>query len=157
MKTIAQLLLSLSLILVTTNGLIAGEGENSQANWLHNIKKKKKIAAEENKDILISFSGSDWCIPCMRLEKELFQSETFKNYSDENLVLLKLDFPAKKKNELPEAQLKHNESLAEIYNKKGIFPKVVIVNANGELKGLMEHPKSNASAYIESIDKIINK
>ena len=153
MKTIASIFLTL----IFFSNVLAGDDENIQANWLYNIDEVKKIAKEENKDILISFSGSDWCIPCMRLKRDLFETEIFKTYASENLVLLKLDFPARKQNKLPEDQLKHNEALAELYNKKGEFPKVIIVNAEGNAKGFMEHPKSNPASYIESIEKLITK
>ncbi|MFT6211314.1 MAG: hypothetical protein ACJATE_001947 [Bacteroidia bacterium] len=44
----------------------------------------------------MSFSGFDWCDNCTRLDKELFQTAEFTEFVANNLVLLKLDFPAKK-------------------------------------------------------------
>ena len=149
--------LALIFSIFTYFNIYAGDEGAQTANWLYSIDEAVQIAAEEDKIILINFSGSDWCAPCIRLEQNLFSTEAFNEYSDENLILLKLDFPAQKKNKLSEDQLKHNEALAESYNKKGIFPKVVLIRPDGSVKGYMGHPKVSANDYIESIQTIINK
>lgn len=92
-------------------------------------------AKETNKNILLVFSGSDWCIPCIKMEREIFQKESFANYAKDNLVLLHADFPRLKKHQLPKDQVKRNEELAEKYNKQGAFPFTILLDANGnELK-----------------------
>ena len=53
------------------------------------------------------------------------------DFAKDNLVLLNLDFPAKKANRLSEEQTEHNEALAEKYNKKGVFPLLVVLNEKG--------------------------
>jgi thiol-disulfide isomerase/thioredoxin len=73
------------------------------------------------------FQGSDWCAPCMKLDKEIWTSEEFVNDSDENLIMLKVDFPKKRKNKLSQVQQEHNNVLAEKYNTVGYFPFVVLV------------------------------
>ena len=143
--------LMLTLICAFTAPVLFAQAHN---NWLTNFEQAKTQAAKENKKILISFSGSDWCNNCMRLEHDLFEQEEFANYAQENLVLLKLDFPAKKKNQLPPEQKAHNEKLAAKYNKKGTFPQVIIVNPDGSIQGTMQHPASNASEYLNSIDAL---
>src|SRR5690349_15837552 len=90
--------------------------------WLTDFNQAKAVAARSNKHILISFSGSDWCIPCIRLDHDIFESPAFKKYAGDNLVLVNADFPRLKKNQLPKDQVKKNEALADQYNKKGIFP-----------------------------------
>ena len=54
-------------------------------------------ANNENKNIVMVFAGSDWCAPCIKLEKYILESDDFKNYAKEHWVLLKLDFPKKEK------------------------------------------------------------
>ena len=130
---------------------------DEESAWLKNIDEAKSTAVAHEQFILMSFSGSDWCLPCMRLEKELFSTEEFIGYAEENLVLLKLDFPARKKNELPGEQVKHNEALAEKYNQRGSFPLVVITDASGNVQGYMQHPLTSPEAYIQSISFIIEQ
>jgi thioredoxin-related protein len=84
-----------------------------QPTWLTNFEKGKTEAVASNKLIVLNFSGSDWCGPCIRLKKEIFSSDVFANYASEKLVLVNADFPRYKKNALPKQQVKENEALAE--------------------------------------------
>lgn len=90
-------------------------------------------AKKEGKLILLEFSGSDWCIPCIRLEKEVFSQEPFQSYAADHLVVLKADFPRLKKHQLSEGQKHQNEALAETYNPNGAFPFVVLLDADGKV------------------------
>ena len=58
------------------------------SGWETDFDNAKKQAEKEHKLILLNFSGSDWCIPCIRLRKEVFENTTFKTFADSNLVLL---------------------------------------------------------------------
>lgn len=128
-----------------------------EANRITDFETAKTQAAKEGKSILMSFSGSDWCGNCIRLEKELFKTAAFAEFASKNLVLLKLDFPAKKKNKLSPEQTKHNENLAEKFNKKGVFPKTLVLNANGELIKPMSYPLSSPSEYVNNLAGITSK
>lgn len=125
--------------------------------WLTNFDQAKMHASKQNKKILLNFSGSDWCGNCIRLDKTLFQSEEFANFSKENLVLLRADFPAKKKNQLSEEQVTHNEALAEKYNKKGAFPTILVLDENGKVLGQMKQPQNEISDYINDLKQLINQ
>ena len=91
-------------------------------NWNYNFDEAVSLAQNEDKNIIIIFSGSDWCAPCIKLEKNIWQSEVFKNESEKEWVLVKANFPRKKANELPKEQTEHNRKLAEKYNVEGSFP-----------------------------------
>jgi thioredoxin-related protein len=121
-------------------------------NWLTDLEEAKKIAVETNKSIVLVFSGSDWCAPCMKLEKNVFSTVEFKQYASENYVLLKADFPQRKKNKLSKEQQTHNNQLAEKYNKNGFFPLVVTLDSKGKSTGSLGYKNIDAKAYIESIN-----
>ena len=101
--------------------------------WLVNFNTAKDLAARDHKYILISFSGSDWCAPCIKMKKEVFENETFLDLAERKLVLVRADFPRSKKNQLPAEQIKHNEGLAEKYNSAGKFPFTVLVDSQGNV------------------------
>lgn len=101
--------------------------------WLTNFETAKDTATRENKYILLNFSGSDWCGPCIKLKKEVFESETFQSLAQDKLVLIRADFPRAKKNQLPKEQVKHNEMLAEKYNPSGKFPFTLLLTADGKV------------------------
>ena len=100
--------------------------------WFTNIEEAKSTAAENGQNILMVFAGSDWCKPCIKFKKDILQNSNFATQNIEKLVILYLDFPARKKNKLPKEQTKHNETLADKYNRSGTFPKIILLNAQGE-------------------------
>ena len=106
---------------------------SSATTWQTDFEKAKAQAKSENKLILLNFSGSDWCGPCIRLKKDIFESATFVNYSDENLVLVNADFPRLKKNMLSKELQKQNEALADTYNSNGAFPLTLLLDAEGKV------------------------
>lgn len=101
--------------------------------WLGDFGMAKKEAEQQHKLILINFSGSDWCGPCIRLRKEILESQTFEKYAGDHLVLVRADFPRQKKNQLSKEQVKLNEALADKYNAEGKFPFTLLVNENGKI------------------------
>lgn len=101
--------------------------------WHTDMNEAKQIASENHEYILLNFSGSDWCSPCIRLHKEIFDSDVFKTYAGSHLVLVNADFPRLKKNQLTKEQTEKNEALAEEYNKQGSFPYTLLLNANGKV------------------------
>ena len=123
-------------------------------NWMADLEESKKIAIVGNKKIILVFQGSDWCAPCINLDKKIWNSEEFKEYAKNNYVMLRADFPRKKKNALSEIQQKKNNRLAELYNKNGYFPFVVILDKSGKKLGEMGYLKISPNEYINKINSI---
>lgn len=119
--------------------------------WLTKLDEAKSKATETNQNILLVFSGSDWCVPCMKLEKSIWNSEEFKTFSDDHFVLLRADFLKQKKNRLSEEQQAHNEQLAEKYNPNGFFPLVLVLNNEGEVLGQTGYKNVAPSEYIKQL------
>src|SRR5271169_198607 len=103
----------------------------SISEWQNNLDEAEKIAKKEHKYILLNFSGSDWCGPCMRMKKEFFESDDFKKMADTELVLVNADFPRRKKNQLSADQQKLNDEMADKYNSQGKFPYTLLLNSGG--------------------------
>lgn len=103
------------------------------AEWLNDLDTAKNIATQEHKYILLNFSGSDWCAPCIKMKKEVFESPSFVSFAEKHLVLVRADFPRSKKNMLSKEQSKYNEALAERYNPNGKFPYTILLDANGNV------------------------
>ena len=74
---------------------------------------------------LIIFTGSDWCLPCMRLDKNILNDSLFIQFTTHAITFVHADFPQKKK--LSADEISRNEKLAALYNTKGIFPFIVVV------------------------------
>jgi thioredoxin-related protein len=105
----------------------------TSATWLNDFEQAKTLAHERHKLILLNFSGSDWCGPCIKMKREIFETLEFQSYADENLVLLRADFPRQKKNQLDAKQQEHNGKLAELYNPTGKFPLTLLMTEDGKV------------------------
>lgn len=119
--------------------------------WILDFNTAKSEAVTEKKMILLNFSGSDWCGPCIKLKKEVFESAEFKEYAADHLVLVRADFPRQKKNQLSKEQTTRNETLAEQYNPKGIFPLTVLIDPNGKVVKEWEGFQTSIPAFIADI------
>lgn len=121
-------------------------------DWHTNFKEAKEIASKEDKPIVLVFQGSDWCAPCIKLDKKVWSTDDFKNYAKDHYVLLQADFPKKKDHKLPEAQVSQNEKLAEKYNPRGYFPLVVVLDENGKVLGETGYRNMSPQEYIKLLD-----
>ena len=136
------------IVLATVTAINAQEWQTDLAN-------AKEIASTENKPIILVFQGSDWCAPCIKLDREVWSTDVFKKHAKNNFVMLQADFPRKKKNALPDAQSKANAKLAELYNKNGIFPFVVVLDSTGKVLGETGYKKTTPEDYIKKLTAFI--
>lgn len=113
--------------------LVCLAGIFTSAGWRTDFSRAKTDAKKENKLILLKFSGSDWCLPCIRMERELFAKDSFSKFAEVHLEMVNADFPRLKKNKLDNATERQNESLAEQYDKDGRFPFTVLLDADGKV------------------------
>jgi len=119
------------------------------------FEKALQRSKEENKPVMLVFSGSDWCKPCMALKKNVLETTEFNTVKDE-LIFMYLDFPFKRSNRLSKEETKHNENLAERYNPHGYFPKTILVDSQGNLILEIRYEKGMASNdFIDQIKKEI--
>lgn len=148
MKKIAQIIAVLTCIIFFSSA-------NTFAQ--KNLEEALLKAKSENKTVLMNFSGSDWCRGCILLKKTILNTKEFEKFAAENLVILDLDFPRLKKNQLSKEQTAANEALAAKYNKNGQFPTLVLMDSNGKILGKTAYKKISTSKYIEHLQSIINK
>lgn len=113
------------------------------------LENAKKQASQNKELILLNFSGSDWCIQCIKLHKNIIETDEFKKLETENVVVyINADFPRNKKNQLSPELKKENASLADQYNQKGLFPYTLLLNADGKvLKSWEGLPSEDALAF----------
>ena len=120
--------------------------------WHANLEDAKTIAQKDHKYILLNFSGSDWCGPCIRLKKEIFETNAFESMADSALVLVNADFPRNKKNQLSAEQQKINDATADRYNARGIFPYTLLLDAEGKILGTWEGlPNETPDDFVQEI------
>jgi thioredoxin-related protein len=125
----------------------------SAQEWQTSLTKAKEIAAKENKKIVLVFQGSDWCAPCIKLDREVWSTKEFKALNENQFVMLKADFPRKSKNTLSKEQQEQNNQLADKYNPNGYFPYVAVLNADGKVLGNLGYEKTTPELYFKKLMK----
>lgn len=139
-------LLALFLVCAATLTLRAESGQ-----WLTDFSVAKKKAQNENKPVVMLFTGSDWCPWCIKWEKEVFSTPEFQNYAKTNLVLLLVDFPNKKP--LHKAQVKANEVLQDRY-KVEEYPTIVVLDSKAKKLGSFNYTEGGPQAFFPKLEKL---
>jgi len=116
--------------------------------WEEKIETAIAKAQNENKYILVNFTGSDWCKWCQKLTNEVFAQKEFENFAKENLILVKIDFP-KNIEQSPETKL-YNNQLAREFGVEG-FPTIFILDKNGNMKLQTGYLPGGAGNYISHL------
>ena len=119
--------------------------------WLTSFEEAQIKATDHGKTIVLVFQGSDWCGPCMKLERQIWSTHEFQNLAANDLVMVKADFPRRKKNKLSLELETQNRALAERYNPKGYFPFVVVMNSEGAVLGQLGYEKVAPIVYYNKI------
>lgn len=140
--------LRISCLLLLCSGLASAEA------WLTSWDEAAAASKKSGKPILMDFTGSDWCIWCQKLKKEVFTTPEFEAWAAKNVVLLELDYP--RSTPQPEAVKKQNASLAEKYNIEG-YPTVLFVDASGKVLGQTGYEKGGPVAWTSGAEKLMKK
>lgn len=122
-RTTGKIVTALFAMLLAMPTLAAPKG------WTVDFEAAKKQAAKEGKDLLLEFTGSDWCPPCKKLKADIFDKEHFQTEAPKDFVLVKLDFPRDKSNQTPE-EIEQNKKLAKKYEVSG-YPTVILADVKG--------------------------
>lgn len=156
--------MKISVLLVTLVTLqtvmFAQPASNNKADtaiWFTDFEQARRVSFEKSLPVMLVFSGSDWCKPCIMLRSEILDSPEFVAFARKNLVLLQADFPRLKKNRLTEEQISKNEALARKFNKKGQFPYVVLLKGDETILGTEGYHKATPEEYVQLIHAIIKK
>jgi thioredoxin-related protein len=135
-----------SLFCITSTSA-AGEG------WTSDYEAALKQASDEKKNLLIDFTGSDWCGWCIKLDKEVFSHDEFKTGVKDTLVLLELDFP-RDKSKLTESVIAQNDTLRKKYAIKG-YPTILITDEKGKPFARTGYQAGGPEKYVAHLNELI--
>ncbi len=146
MKTLVRFFLAFSFLL-GIRPCFSQYAENESAAF----QKAQKL----QRPVLLVFSGSDWCLPCIRLHKQIISDSSFKQFAQEKLVMLNADFPQTKK--LAKELQQENERLAEKYNPDGKFPCLVLFNPDHSVIANVPYENQTTAAFIGTLKELLKK
>lgn len=123
MKHAIQWLTSLAVTAALTTAALAVPHDG----WTADFEQALVQAKKENKAVLVEFTGSDWCPPCIMMRKKVFSKAEFVEQASKNFILVELDFPRKNNKELAEK----NKPYAIKYGIKA-FPTIILMDSDGK-------------------------
>lgn len=144
----------MTMSLLAVGGWLLLQPEPAQAanpDWLTDMQKAQEIATKEKKDLLINFTGSDWCSWCVKLKEEVFTKEGFEKAKDK-YVLVELDFP-NDESLVPPKTREQNEIWMNRFGIQG-FPTIVLTDAQGRPYGSLGYTEGGPPAFLAELDKI---
>ncbi|AAD19064.1 putative thioredoxin disulfide isomerase [Chlamydia pneumoniae TW-183] len=103
---------------------------------------------QDHKPICLFFTGSDWCMWCIKMQDQILQSSEFKHFAGVHLHMVEVDFP--QKNHQPEEQRQKNQELKAQYKVTG-FPELVFIDAEGKQLARMGFEPGGGAAYVSKV------
>jgi len=131
--------------------LVIGLPRGDAFEWRTDLPAAVADAHDNQKLILLNFSGSDWCGWCKRLDSEVFSKSEFQDYADKHLVGILADFPRRSKQD--KALKTQNEHLMRFFKVEG-FPTLLLFNSDAELIGQLGYQPGGPKAFIQSIQRV---
>ena len=119
--------------------------------WTDDFEQAMIEAKSTGKYVIADFTGSDWCRWCVRLEKEVFETASFQEWSVKNAILLKVDFP---RNAPQSSRVKlQNKKLAQKYEKeiKG-YPTILVLDPEGNVVARTGYVKGGPKAWLAELE-----
>ncbi len=120
--------------------------------WSSDFAASSKLAAAENKVMLVDFTGSDWCGWCIKLNKEVFSHDEFKNGVKDGYVLVEIDFPKDKSKLTPET-ITQNDELQKKYGVRG-FPTILLLDAKGRPFAKTGYQEGGPEKYVTQLNEL---
>ncbi|WP_248723961.1 thioredoxin family protein [Seonamhaeicola sp. ML3] len=132
-----------------------------RVKWYTDINEAVEVASAQDKKLMLFFTGSDWCGWCKRLQKEVFATNDFMEWSNK-VVLVELDFPRR----TPQDETIRNQNLylQSIFKVRG-YPSVYFVKpekkpdgkTNLQNLGKTGYVRGGASAWLNVANNIVNR
>ena len=130
----------------------AAQQQDEQSLWLNNFETAKERATAQGKDILIDFSGSDWCGWCIKLNKEVFDTPAFKTAAPQRFILMEADFP-RDESKVPPDVARQNAALRDAFNVRG-YPTVLLLDAQGRPYAQTGYRDGGPAAYLAYLEQL---
>jgi protein disulfide-isomerase len=141
--------------IVLTLALLALSGPAlADDGWGTDYAKALEQARKQKKPILADFTGSDWCHWCKVLHKEVFDTAEFKAWAKKRVILLEVDFPARKPQP---AKLKaQNQRLQRKFKIEG-YPTIVFISPDEKEIGRYGYDRGGPAVWLKKADAILAK
>lgn len=116
--------------------------------WLTDPARAVEIAQRDRRDMLLLFTGSDWCPPCQKLETETLSRPEFLKPAEADWVLVKFDFL--RNQPLDPAVEAANEEWSQKFG-VAAFPTIVLLDCEQRPIGFAGYLEGGPTAMLERL------
>lgn len=151
-KHVMKAITYLAAFTVGAAAMVSSAFSKELEGWSTDLEKALEQAKKEKKSVLVEFTGSDWCPPCIAMRKSVFSKKEFVEAASKKFILVELDFPKG-----DEALKAKNQPYAEKFKIEG-FPTVILLNSEGkEFTRFFasEYPKTDL--FLKHLDESLAK
>ena len=106
----------------------------ADVEWETELESAQQKAAAEAKNVLISFTGTDWCSWCIKFRRDVLSRLAFEQYIADKFVPVEIDVP---NNPARVGGAKQQEANKKICERYGVdtFPSLLVTTADGQAAG----------------------
>lgn len=119
--------------------------------WETDLNAALRTAQDQDKHVLVDFTGSDWCGACKKLDRNVFSKPEFEKLASPHFVLTTIDY--REKTPLPSERLKEVKALIKKY-KIHRWPTILLIDSDGSVYA--DHTSSGTDETPKSFYKRIN-
>jgi len=146
MKTIKTFITATLALFVLSSAAMAGGG------WMTDVDAALAKAKTSKKPVLVEFTGSDWCPPCMMMHEKVFSKKEFMSKASAKFILVKIDIPKADKELYAKNQL-----VLKKYKVRGV-PTVILFDSKGvEFDRFTASQYNSVSKFLGHLDKALEK
>ena len=130
---------------------IPAKSAAASAVWTTDYAAALEQAKQQGRHVFLFFTGSDWCVWCKRLNREILSTPEFAQYAGEHLILVELDFPRSK----PQSQalVAQNARLQRQYRIRG-YPTVVVLDGSGQVVGHLGYQEGGPGPFLDALSRM---
>lgn len=107
----------------------------NEINWYTDFKTAREDAKAQKKPMLVYFTGSDWCKPCVKLKRDFFNTPEFAAAAKDYVVVM-LDIPYRDDIISMDQKAKNKEVQKKLNSK--VFPTLIALDSKGKERNRME-------------------
>lgn len=113
------------------------------------------LAKEQGRDIMLEFTGKEWCPPCIHLRTKIMETAEFEQAVGDKYVLVEVIFPRLPSAvaAIPEEQRNANEKLLTHHRIETGLPTVLLLDAEGYPYAQVAGVRRTTADYLKALDE----
>ena len=143
----------LALTLVVWGATIGFCSEPNGGEWSSDYDTAVQDSKNTGRPIMLVFTGSDWCMWCQKLDRDILSQPEFSKWS-KKLIKIQVDFP--QSSSLSKEITDRNQFLLQRYGQHvESYPTILFVNAKGKVLAKTGYINSDVNNWIANADQIL--